>query len=226
MHSNLVNEQGALRLPQLVLAELSDWIRVTAPYFEAGVPGRRITDAPDLADLVTNLIKKPELTSKLGNGWRCVRAIAFDKSPKSNWTLGWHQDRTIAVKQRASLKGYDRWSVKDGIAHVEPPFELVERMVTLRVHLDRVDQHNGPLLVAASTHSLGRIAEAEIDTRVAASETLICEAEAGDAWLYATPILHASGRSTSPYRRRVLHLDYSKDALPPPLEWAGISHNA
>src|SRR5438552_18606411 len=48
-----------------------------------------------------------------------VRAILFDKSADQNWPLGWHQDRTIAVKQRIEVEGFGRWSIKSGMVHVE-----------------------------------------------------------------------------------------------------------
>jgi len=69
-----------------------------------------------------------------------VRAVLFDKSAEQNWSLGWHQDRIIAVRQRVDLDGFGPWSVKSGMVHVEPPFDLQARMVTVRVHLDGVLQ--------------------------------------------------------------------------------------
>jgi hypothetical protein len=47
-----------------------------------------------------------------------------------------------------------------------------------------------------------------------------CLAQPGDVWAYATPILHASGRSRSTARRRVLQIDFCAAGLPAPLEWA------
>ncbi len=44
-----------------------------------------------------------------------------------------------------------------------------------------------------------------------------CLAASGDVWAYATPILHASRRSTSKGPRRVLQVDYSAERLPDPL---------
>jgi ectoine hydroxylase-related dioxygenase (phytanoyl-CoA dioxygenase family) len=38
----------------------------------------------------------------------------------------------------------------------------MERMVTLRVHLDPVPPDNAPLVLAAGSHRLGRIPEAEL----------------------------------------------------------------
>src|SRR5204863_6821471 len=61
-----------------------------------------------------------------------VRAILFDKTASTNWTLPWHQDRTIAVVERVEVAGYGPWTVKSGLAHVAPPFALLAGMVTLR----------------------------------------------------------------------------------------------
>jgi hypothetical protein len=153
---------------------------------------------------------------------RPVRAILFDKSEMSNWALGWHQDRTIAVAERIDVDGFGPWTSKQGLLHVEPPFVLIAGMVTLRVHLDPVDEDNAPLLVAPGSHLLGRIAEGNIPAAVASCGSAACLAERGDVWAYATPILHASARATRPRRRRVLQIDYAAGDLPGGLEWLGI----
>lgn len=153
---------------------------------------------------------------------RPVRAILFDKTPRANWKVGWHQDRTIAVRQRAEVEGYGPWSRKAGLTHVAPPFELLADMVTLRVHLDPVDAANAPLLIAPGSHRLGRVAEPDIDAAVESCGTFVCLAAAGDIWLYATPILHASEPAASPRRRRVLQVDYCGRDLPGGLEWLGV----
>jgi hypothetical protein len=67
--------------------------------------------------------------------------ILFDKNADQNWSLGWHQDRTIAVRQRIDIDGFGPWSVKSGMVHVGPPFDLLASMVTVRVHLDAVPEN-------------------------------------------------------------------------------------
>jgi hypothetical protein len=52
-----------------------------------------------------------------------VRVLAFDKTPESNWSLGWHQDRVIVVKHRRDLLGFGTWTLKGDIPHVEAPLE-------------------------------------------------------------------------------------------------------
>ncbi|NML09929.1 phytanoyl-CoA dioxygenase family protein [Sphingobium sp. AR-3-1] len=158
----------------------------------------------------------------LGDAARPVRAILFDKSATTNWALGWHQDRTIAVRQRIETPGFAPWTVKSGIQHVAPPQSLLDRMLTLRIHLDPVDAHNAPLLIAPGSHRHGRVAETDVAALVDRGGTHACLAARGDIWLYATPILHASETATDPRHRRVLQLDYSADPLPGGLEWLGV----
>jgi Phytanoyl-CoA dioxygenase (PhyH) len=214
---------GLVRLPNVLESDLESWLQMTQPFFDLQKPGYRIASSVDLAELIEKLLHNREVERVIGSGWRCVRAIAFNKSPQSNWALGWHQDRTIAVERRAVADGFTVWSMKSGTPHVEPPFSLLERMVTVRVHLDPVPQDNAPLLAAKGSHRLGKLEEAKVQTVAEASEIVTCLAEAGDVWVYATPIVHASARSEALGDRRVIHLDFSRHELPEPLEWAGIA---
>lgn len=152
---------------------------------------------------------------------RPVRAILFDKTAGTNWALGWHQDRTIAVAERRDVPGYGPWTVKHGMPHVAPPFSLLAGMLTLRVHLDPVQRDNAPLLIAPGSHRR-QAPETEIDQLVKAHGVHACLAEAGDIWIYATPILHASEKSARPTRRRVLQIDYAAATLPGGLDWLGL----
>jgi len=155
----------------------------------------------------------------LGVACHPVRAILFDKSASTNWGLPWHQDRTIAVVERVEVAGYGLWTVKRGLAHVTPAFELLAGMVTLRVHLDPVPETNAPPLIA---RRLGLIPEREVKTVVEKCRTAVCLAEAGDIWLYATPILHSSVAARDPVHRRVLQVDFAVGDLPGGLTWLGV----
>lgn len=160
--------------------------------------------------------------SVLGSSSRPVRAILFNKSPEANWSLGWHQDRTICVAERRDAPGFGPWTVKSGMVHVAPPFELLTRMVTLRAHLDDVPATNAPLLFAPGSHTYGRVAVEDVDMVVNRCGAVSCLAKAGDIWLYATPILHASESASLPTSRRVLQIDYAAEELPYGLKWLGV----
>ncbi len=158
----------------------------------------------------------------LGAASRSVRAILFDKTAETNWSLAWHQDRTICVRKRIDSNGFGQWTIKAGMQHVAPPFDLLTRMITLRVHLDDVPATNAPLLIAPGSHKSGQISVNEVEEVVRRCGTEVCIAEAGDVWLYATPILHASEAATTPTHRRVLQIDFAAENLPNGLEWLGV----
>jgi hypothetical protein len=48
-------------------------------------------------------------------------ATLFDKSPKSNWLVVWHQDTALPIRERKALAGWGPWSVKDGVNYAHAP---------------------------------------------------------------------------------------------------------
>jgi hypothetical protein len=158
----------------------------------------------------------------LGPAVRPVRAVMFDKTATANWAVGWHQDRTIAVRVRRNAPGFGPWTLKAGVPHVEPPFEILAGMITLRLHLDDCDADNAPLLVAPGSHRLGRVPAPDAVALARRIGHATCLASAGDLWSYTTPILHASERARRVGRRRVLQVDYATCDLPHGLEWADV----
>jgi len=183
-------------------------------------PGARLQDdrLPDLLTPVTRLASK-----LLGLGAQPVRAVMFDKTAEDNWALGWHQDRTLVVRERHEVDGFGPWSRKDGALHVAPPIELLQRMATFRIHLDPCGQDNAPLKAATGSHRLGYVPAAQADAEATQHAIVECFAEAGDVWAYSTPILHASARAAAATRRRVLQVDYAAFMLPGDLLWRGVT---
>jgi ectoine hydroxylase-related dioxygenase (phytanoyl-CoA dioxygenase family) len=86
-----------------------------------------------------------------------VRGILFDKISGANWKVPWHQDLTIAVREKHETEGFGPWSVKDGVVHVQPPVRVLENMLTMRLHLDDCDEGNGPLRVLPGSHCSGKL---------------------------------------------------------------------
>jgi hypothetical protein len=218
-----LSNDGARHLPAALSADDITALEAALSELPKDSPGIRLRALPDLAVMLgADGVIGRHAAIHLGRYAQPIRAILFDKTPLQNWALGWHQDRTIAVKSRIDAPGFGPWTIKSGIQHVAPPQELLDRMLTLRVHLDPVPATNAPLLIARGTHRHGRITEGNIGPVVDSFEIHTCLAERGDIWAYATPILHASEAASNPGHRRVLQIDYSVDTLPSPLEWAGI----
>ena len=189
-----------------------------------GVAGRPGTRGFDLTDDVAELIGPAGRIGSLARDAsradvRAVRVLFFDKTPEANWAIPWHQDRTIAVKERADAEGFGPWTVKDGVVHVEPPVSLLEEMVTLRLFVDNCDEGNGPLRIAIGSHRCGRLPAANVNTLARQSDILVCTGLAGDVLVMKTLALHSSTAARAPGHRRVLHVDYSASDLPPPLAW-------
>jgi ectoine hydroxylase-related dioxygenase (phytanoyl-CoA dioxygenase family) len=155
----------------------------------------------------------------LGHEVRVVRGIYFDKHRDANWKVAWHQDLTIAVRQKIEVEGYGPWSVKAGILHVQPPVAVMENMLTLRLHLDDTDESSGALRVLPGSHRYGRIDVQEIQRQKEQQGATICSVHRGGVMLMRPLLLHASSASTNPGHRRVLHFEYSSADLPRGMEW-------
>jgi ectoine hydroxylase-related dioxygenase (phytanoyl-CoA dioxygenase family) len=160
------------------------------------------------------------LSTSLGRTPFLVRSLFFDKTPKANWLVPWHQDLSIAVRKRLDLPGYGPWSIKEGVPHVQPPLLILEGMVTIRLHLDDCDKENGAVQVLPGSHEFGRLDASSIARIRLVQEPVTCSARRGDALIMRPLLLHASPPACSPSHRRVIHLEYSTGHLQEGLEWA------
>lgn len=149
-----------------------------------------------------------------------VRAVAFDKSPSRNWSVPWHQDRVIAVKDRADIPGFSNWSRKDAVWHCEPPQALIQQMLFVRLHLDDASEDAGAMEVAVGSEIEGFVEAAAAKTIAERYYQHICTAPRGDVLVLPMLALHRSRPATNPRRRRVLRIDYAAAPLPPPLRYA------
>jgi hypothetical protein len=168
------------------------------------------------------LLDTPALRELLGAlfpaGGHLTKAIYFDKPAGSNWLVAWHQDLMINVNRRAAeLPGFGPWTAKAGWVAVQPPVQVLENTVTIRLHLDDCDATNGALKVVPGSH-LGGVVPAETIAAHTATAT-VCAVPVGGAMLMKPLLLHASNRSTSSRPRRVIHLEFSAAELPEGLAW-------
>ena len=155
--------------------------------------------------------------SRLGNIARAFlaatpfpyRATLFEKSPRSNWLVVWHQDTALPFKSRFTATGWGPWSVKEGVLYAHAPTAALSRIVALRVHLDASEHSNGPLRIVPGSHRLGVLTDEAIAATVQASKVLECTVPAGGVLAMRPLLLHSSGKVTTPSPRRVIHIEYA-----------------
>jgi hypothetical protein len=148
-----------------------------------------------------------------------VRGILFDKLEGANWKVPWHQDLSIAVREKHELAGFGPWSVKEGVPHVQPPVHVLESMLTLRLHLDDCFADNGPVRVLPGTHARGVLDSAAIEAARREIPEVTTTMAKGGVLLMRPLLLHASSPATAPRHRRVVHIEYAAGHLPRPLLW-------
>lgn len=174
---------------------------------------------PLTRELANNSACKSLVEPVLGARARVVRGVYFDKHRDANWKVAWHQDLTIAVRERVAVDGYGPWSMKAGIHHVQPPVDVLENTLTLRLHLDDADETNGALRVLPGTHNYGRLDAQQIEYRKQHDPIVTCSVKSGGVVLMRPLLLHSSTTATVPRHRRVLHFEYSSIHLPGGLRW-------
>ena len=175
---------------------------------------------PEIGALASSSEVRAVVEPILGSGAIAVRGLLFDKSPEANWKVAWHQDLSIAVKKRVEMSGFGPWSEKAGVVHVQPPLPVLERMLTVRLHLDDCFDDNGPLQVLPGSHRLGLIDAESIAALREKISPVSCTVGAGGVVLMRPLVLHASPTASKPDHRRVIHIEYaSDDALPSGIEW-------
>lgn len=178
-----------------------------------------LEECPEIRKFASSPSVRHLVEPVLGTECFPVRGILFDKVPEANWKVPWHQDVTIAVQNRIDAGGFGPWSTKADVLHVQSPAAVLNKMLSLRLHLDPCREENGALRLIPGSHRQGRIAEELIPAIREASPEHVCVVGAGDVLLMRPLLLHASSASRVPSHRRVVHIDFAAVQLPAGMGW-------
>ncbi len=191
---------------------------------EEALPKHGIRNAEKKFTSIKGLLSDSRLLNEarhiLGKEPQVVRVIFFDKTPDKNWFVTWHQDKTVTLSIRKEIEGWGPWTLKDKTHHVQPSLDVLNQMLTFRVHLDPSGTENGCLKVIPCSHEKGFLKQNEIDEIVNNTEPVFCEVNSGDAVIMRPHILHSSSKSILPEHRRVVHVEFSGYELPNGINWA------
>ena len=174
---------------------------------------------------VAGLARQPNIIELarivLGPATLPFRATLFDKSPKSNWLVVWHQDTALPLRERSEVPGWGPWSIKDRVLYAHAPATSLSQVLALRIHLDHSTPHNGPLRVLPGTHTLGVLDDDrmhELSTSINPAE---CVVPQGGILAMRPLLIHSSSKSQVEADRRVLHIEYAASpSIAAPLELA------
>jgi len=181
---------------------------------------RNLTDVvPEVVELLSLPCVVSLVTAILGEVAFLVRSTLFDKTDGANWGVFWHQDLSIAVKERHEVDGYHAWTRKAGVQCVQPPTGVMSRILTVRLHLDDCKADNGALKVLPGSHAHQQLTSDRIEQIAAGDQAVVCEVPVGGAVLMNPLLLHASSPMNTSGHRRVIHFEFAAMELPPPLEW-------
>lgn len=162
---------------------------------------------------IARLAREPRLQGLaqeiLGGEALPFRATLFDKSPRANWLVVWHQDTALPLREQRGVPGWGPWSVKDGIVYAHAPAGALRRVVALRIHLDHCTAHNGPLRVLPGTHTEGVLTDDAIEKFAARIAPVDCVVPQGGVLAMRPLLIHASSKSQVESPRRVLHIEYA-----------------
>lgn len=175
-------------------------------------------ELPETLDFIFNQNLKEIINSNFGEGYFITKSIYFDKPEKSNWFVAYHQDLTISVNKKIEVQDFENWTVKQNQFAVQPPKEILQDNFTIRIHIDNTTKNNGALKVMNNSHSKGilRIENLDFETE---TET-ICEVQKGGIMIMKPLLFHASNKTSNNERRRVIHIEFSRQELPAGLEWS------
>jgi len=202
-------------------ATVNELLAALPPSFDGKNCGglRNLFEIAAVAELARTSAMRDAASVILGPDCFAVRALLFDKTPTANWKVTWHQDLTIALAKRHDIPGFGPWSVKAGVVHVQPPVEILERMVNVRLHLDPCGADNGPVRVLPGSHGTGKLSADAIGRLHGEIESVSCVVPRDGLLVMRPLLLHASSPATIPGHRRVVHLEFVTGALPDPLAW-------
>jgi ectoine hydroxylase-related dioxygenase (phytanoyl-CoA dioxygenase family) len=179
-----------------------------------------LKEVPQASALIFVAKLKSIICKLFGSDYFVVKSIYFDKPGESNWFVSYHQDLTISVDRKVDVEGFGPWTTKQNQYAVQPPLYILENNFTIRIHLDDTDENNGALRVIPRSHLKGVYRPETIDWST--ERETICHVERGGVMIMRPLLLHASSRTTSNRKRRVIHIEFSNQTLPAPLLWSEV----
>jgi|GEM_PF-5027874 len=151
---------------------------------------------PELADILLGHDINQALQDLLGEPATLVRSTLIDKPCNSTWHVKWHQDK--------SPLGFSNNHLDDQC--------LGDKLVAVRIHLDRSHKDNGGLQIIEASHRHGLFNAEQLQSIIERPVRFLDQA-AGEIMFMHPYIVHASSPNTSQGCRRIIHCEYMASSL-------------
>lgn len=217
-------KNGYIILPQLINRDLIAKIKQEISFYRENNHAYNIRNLHHKISVINELTKYSLILNALReytnySQFKLIKAILFNKNIDHNWAVAWHQDKTIAVDKKVSIYSYKNWTKKQGIPHVQPPLNILEKITTIRIALDNTNSRNGALKIIPNSHRIGILNQSSITKIVAQKKSVLCSLNMGDILIMHPLLLHSSSKSVESKERKIIHLEYSSCKLPKGLNW-------
>lgn len=213
-------QQGFAIVPAALPLRHVNEIAIRLESLESDGPGSRTAMDQDWCWQLAAFLRSLPVLSEVLRNRVAVQCTYFDKRSDANWLVPIHQDLSIPVKEFVEAEALTGWTRKQERIFVQAPVDVLEKMIAVRFHLDDSDHGNGPLRVIAGSHRLGRIPSRDCARHRAEHGEVDCVVPRGGVILMKPLLLHASSKSMTSRRRRVLHFVFGPHDLPHGLAWA------
>lgn len=177
-----LTERGCCLVPGLFEErEIGNLAESLQPIFAGGAGARALLRLPIVREAAKLAASRLVARGLLVEDAVPVQAIAFNKTAGTNWKVAWHQDRQFPFRVAAETAGCSGACQKDGFPYGQPPRDVLEGLLAVRVHLDDCDAANGPLRVLPGSHRSGVLEDDAIDSWKVRGAEETCLAAKGDA---------------------------------------------
>lgn len=163
---------------------------------------------PEVKELILPKVKF--ILDAPGMNYRCVKSTYYDKPSGSNWELSFHQDICVNLNKMLTGHQFCSWAKRKNYYEAKASADILEKTITLRLHLDDCGKENGALKIVPGSHKMGLIDVFDYKE----NNVKYIEVTEGDILKMCPLLLHASANNHSKKRRRVVHMEFSNLDLP------------
>ncbi|MCX5660605.1 MAG: phytanoyl-CoA dioxygenase family protein [Planctomycetota bacterium] len=220
MQTPLLEHGHLVTAPLLTAAACDDLIAQLDTVTIDGAGTRNLLDLPWCAALARRLASAAPIAARLPPDPACVQCTYFEKSPARNWLVPLHQDLSIPVAARVDHPAIRGWSEKEGLLYAQPPAEVLEELLAVRLQLDEPGEADGALRVVPGSHRAGILTDRDAAALRDRTGETTCPVPRGGALLLRPLLLHASSKLAGLRPRGVLHFLFGPAKLPLGLQWA------